>query len=440
MKFNSIHLLLLLALVSSTGNAAEQLHRESCGAKALSQLITEYTDNQPISEQEIINSIRSLSGGEDEYTIKELELAAKKLGLKVTTPYLSIEKLSKLDLPAILLINLNKGFNHYVVLKGIRPKENGGTAYFYDPATDRHIKIPYTKLIENTINKEHSEFSVLLIKGSAEKLKKSSLYLSENKTELDNFHLTEDAAINLTLGNLSKKNQLIVDYGFTATLGNNKNDSLNTRSKNYNHILSIRYGLDKNSEIGGSIQYSDNTEIYSSNNYKEKFNASDRQYNAFFAKSFSLNEISDETNLTFQFNGSYAEVDDLWGLGLTIIGSKNTEFAQFSLGGSIGKQFTYNDVTKKLLPEAVNYSGFVTVFKPLTEYVYDLATSISFSVSQGENANKNRIGTFGRSYSISTSLPYQLSPDFQVSPALAYNFGKTDGFSFGMNITYVGGW
>jgi predicted double-glycine peptidase len=441
MKFNTLPLLLLVALAPVNGNAEEQqLHSESCGASALSHLITEYTDHQPVSEQEISKDIRELSGNEDEYNFKELELVAKKLGFAVITPKVSIEKLPAFDFPVIVLINLNKGFNHFVVLKGIRPKENGGTAYFFDPATGKNIKMPYKELVERSINNEHTTFSVLGIKGSDEKLKKSTLNLSDDKIERENTHYTEDAAINLTMGNLSKKDQLIVDYGFTTTLGNNKQDILNVRTKNYNHNFSVRYGLDNNTEIGASLQYSDNTETHSIANYKEKINDSNRQYNAYIAKSFSLDEISDRTHLTFQLSGLYAEMSSFWGVGLTVIGVKNTEFAQFSLGGSIGKQFSYDSKARSFLPEVVNYSGFIGANRRLTEISDDLAVSVKLEVSQGENANKNRVGTFERYYSVSTSLPYQVHENFQISPEFAYNFGGSDTFSFGMNIAYIGGW
>lgn len=440
MKIKSTFLLFLLAVISFNGNTENidtskekivetQSHSNSCGAMALSQLLNSVSDKK-ISESDVMNSIRLLTGNEkDDYSIGELENAAKKLGFEVETTKLPPDILPNLKQPVVILIGLNiKNFNHFVVLKGIKD----GVAYLYDP-TRKNVRLPYKDLIEQSINKEHPLFHILAVKGSPEKIKSSALYLSEIESERNKAHYTEEQANALTLATLSKNNQVIVDYSFNASLGNNKLNDLRIKSETFSHSLNARYGITDDIQIGGSIQHSDNTTNISFDNNKLSSNTSDRQYSLYATHGFKLNN-SGNTNINIGLNGSYAEENDVFSGGFNIVGYQNTEFAQIILGGSFGKSFSHNQLADNSLPDYV-YSGFIGANKPLGDRYL---ASVSFAVNDGKSKNKDE--KFERSYSASTSLTYVFSKEFQISPSFTYSFGQMDVFSFGMNIAYVGGW
>ena len=447
MKANSLPFLLLLILISFNGNAEnQQSHSNSCGSRALSQLLSGI-DDKNISEQDVFNVIRPLSGDEDDYDIGELRDAAGKLGFAAMDEALATDVLPNLREPVLLLIDITTKLSHFVVLKGIRSgKDTNGTAYLFDPATGYDIQVPYKTLIERSIDSEHPKFQFIRVAYFPEKLKKS-LYLPESESDIQDKYHTEAEANSLAMGNSSKKGQLTVGYGFVSSLGNNKINGLTRNLNNFNHKIHAQYGLDKNSEIGGSIEYVDNTEIISfGNEYKENFNYTNRLYEAYLSQSFKLNKLDDtgKTNLNVSLTGSYAEKNNIFGAYLSVTGVKNTEYAQFSLGGSIGREFTYDRLTRSLLPEYLSYSGFIGASRQLTNDYFpilnDFVGAVNFRVSQGQNENKNTVGTFQRTYSASTSLKYALTRVIQIEPSFTYSFGATETFSFGMDISYVGGW
>jgi hypothetical protein len=258
------------------------------------------------------------------------------------------------------------------------------------------------------------------------------LYLSETESERNNVHYTEEQANALTLATLSKKSQLIVDYSFNSALGNNNSNGLKINSQNFTHVLNARYGLTDNIQIGGTIQYSDNKTEMSLGKHKTILNSNDRAYNLYANHRFKIDDFG-KTNLIVGLNTSYAETNNIFGAGLNFVGYQNTDFAQFILGGSLGKEFSHNQFANDSLPDYF-YSGFIGANKPLfNRYL----ASITFAVNDA--TSKNTI-QFDRSYSVSTGLTYVLNRKFQISPSFAYSFGASEVFSFGMNIAYVGGW
>ena len=124
----------------------------------------------------------------------------------------------------------------------------------------------------------------------------------------------------------------------------------------------------------------------------------------------------------------------MFGGGFSIIGYQNTEFAQIMLGGSLGKEFSHNQLANDSLPDYF-YSAFIGANKPIGDRYLG---SVNFSVNDGQS--KIRTEKFERSYSASTSLTYVFNKQFQISPSFTYSFGANEMFTFGMNIAYVGSW
>jgi predicted double-glycine peptidase len=95
----------------------------SCGAASLATILTHYFGRET-TEKEILDAV--LQGPEEEVqrikkkglSLLDLKKFAESLGFEGKGYRLKVSELSRLDRPAIVLIDA-KGYNHFVVLKGI---------------------------------------------------------------------------------------------------------------------------------------------------------------------------------------------------------------------------------------------------------------------------------------------------------------------------------
>jgi len=405
----------------------QQSHDYTCGSGALATLITGLIENSHVSEADIINSIVSPDAKENGYSAADLAKVSIKLGYHAEWRKIAKTELPKIKLPVLLLIGLNSEFPHYVVLKGVRNNQ----AYLADPIRG-NIRIPYDELAKEGLNQKYPLWFVMAINPSKNKPKESVLYLSEAENERLAHHVTVEQSNAITLATLSKENQFIVDYDFTAALGNRKKDALATDSQNFSHAVNIRYGITDELQIGATFQHTDSYAQFSFEDTKLKQNSDDRAYGLNISNRFKL-DAAGEYNLIAGLNGSYSEQNSIYSGGFNVTAYTNTSFAQFFVGGSINKQFARNSI-KNSLPQ-FNYSVFVSANKPFADRYLGF---INLSLSDAQA--KNNDSEFNRSYSVSTGVSYVLSKHFQISPSFGYSFGQMDTFSFGMNIAYVGGW
>lgn len=406
----------------------QQAHDYSCGTAALATLITGIVENSHVTELDVINNIESLNVKEKGYSAADLIKASIKLGYYAELRKISKINLQKIKYPVILLIGLNSDSPHYVVFKGIEDNE----VFIADPIRG-NIRIPYSKLIEESINEKYPAWYSIIINPSHNKPISSTLYLSKDKDERHKSHVTVEQSNAITLAKLPKRNQFFINYGFTASLGNNERNGLKISSETFSHVFDIRYGIADNIQIGGSIQYSDDTTDIDFYDNKTSLNNKNRQYSLYANNRFKLDE-SGKTNLILGLNTLYAEQNDVFGGGFNIIAYHNTEFAQIILGGEIGKNFSHNELADDSLPDYV-YSSFIGLNKALGDRYL---ASVNFSVNDGKS--KNNAEEFERSYSASTSLTYVFNKDFQISPSFTYSFGANEVLSFGANVAYVSGW
>jgi len=430
---------LALCIISLNSNAHEidndivfqgiiqQSHDYSCGSGALATLIAGLIENSHVSEADIINSIVSPDAKEKGYSAADLAKVSIKLGYPAQWRKIAKTELPKIKLPVLLLSGLNSEFPHYVVLKGVRNNQ----AYLADPIRG-NIRIPYDELAKEGLNQKYPLWFVMAINPSKNKPKESVLYLADTENERLAHHVTVEQSNAITLATLSKENQFIVDYDFTAALGNRKKDGLATDSQNFSHALNIRYGITDELQIGASFQHTDSYAQFNFEDTKIKQNSNDRAYGLNISNRFKL-DAAGEYNLIAGLSGSYSEQNSIYGGGLNVTAYTNTAFAQFFVGGSINKQFA-NNAIKNSLPQ-FNYSVFVSANKPFADRYLGF---INLSLSDAQA--KNNDSQFNRSYSVSTGVSYVLSKHFQISPSFGYSFGQMDTFSFGMNIAYVGGW
>ncbi len=431
-------LIILFSIVISLNVCAEEIdndilfqgvtaqsHDFSCGAAALSTLITGLIEDGHVSETDVIDTIAEAKGKKEEgYTASELAEASKKLGHEAEWRQVTPQFLIKLKQPVLLLSGLNSEFPHYVVLKGI---ENG-EAFLADPIRG-NVRLSYEQLTKEGISDKYKKWFVMAIEPSANKPKNSTLYLSTNKYST---HFTVEQSSAITLATVSKKNQVIVNYDFLTSLGSAQLGVLNTTSRSFSHGLGVRYGVTANAEIGGNVSYSDDRQKIKFEDNSFVLNGESRAYEIYANNRFSLDESN---GIILGGRASFAEYASTWGGGVNLTGYTNTSIAQFIVGGSVNKQFSSNNAVDDSLPE-VQVSGFVSANKPIGDRYLG---SVSFSVSDGFSKNSSE-NEFNKSYTISTGLSYVISQSFQVTPMFNYSFGNGETFSFGASLAYVGGW
>lgn len=118
----------------------------SCGAAALSLLLTNYFEDHREEQPILIDITFRLSGQEinnrmvEGFSMLDLKNVAQRLGYAAEGVMLPQQAVSALDGPVILLLR-KKDLNHFVVLKGV----SQGRAFIADPARG-HFRLPLYEL------------------------------------------------------------------------------------------------------------------------------------------------------------------------------------------------------------------------------------------------------------------------------------------------------
>lgn len=418
----------------------KQSHDYSCGAAALSTLITGTVENSHVSEMDIINTITATKTKKEEgYTLTELAEASKKLGFHAEWRKVATTELVKIKQPVILLIGINSEFPHFVVLKGI---ENGEA--FLADSIRGNIRTPYSQLITEGTNTKYPDWYVMAINPSVNKPQDSTLYLSSIEGERIRAHITAEQSNLITLTTIAKEGQVIANYGFNTSLGKNSHESVRSHSRDYVHALSVNYGITDNAEIGASVSYADNRQKTDNTDSVLTKNGENWDYSLSINNRFPLDETNSEgiiaglsTSLSENRSVLNNAVDKytVFGGGVNTMGYANTSFAQFIVGGSVNKAFSQNKLVDDSLAQ-YQVSGFVSANKPFADRYLG---SVGFTVNDGHN-KKGAVSEFQRNFLASTSLSYVLSKQFQISPSVGYSFGNSESFSFGLDAAYIGRW
>lgn len=103
----------------------KQQYDFSCGSAALATLLT-YHYNLPISEREAIKVMYEHGDREkirtEGFSLLDMKKYLSSLGLKADGYMQPLDKLGKVGIPAIVLLNYN-GYLHFVVIKGVSEEE-----------------------------------------------------------------------------------------------------------------------------------------------------------------------------------------------------------------------------------------------------------------------------------------------------------------------------
>lgn len=103
----------------------KQQYDFSCGSAALATLLTfHYAD--PVSEEEIFKSMYNAGNKDkirkDGFSLLDIKNYLSRRGYQSDGFRASLDKLQEIGIPALVLIN-QKGYLHFVVIKGITPTE-----------------------------------------------------------------------------------------------------------------------------------------------------------------------------------------------------------------------------------------------------------------------------------------------------------------------------
>lgn len=413
----------------------------SCGAAALSTLITGLVVNSKISEKNIIDEIAkySESGEARGYTLSDLMEASKRLGYYAEWHKVPVSELPKIKIPVMLLIGLNSKFPHFVILKGIAD----GQAFLADSIRG-NVRTPYKKLTEEGITEKYQQWFVMAIEPSEQKPKSSNLYLADDRLSS---HFTVEQSSAITLSTLPKANQLFASYEFNASFGSAQRNlgslPLETVSNSYVHSLNVRYGVTESVEVTGKISFNDSSvtthipsEIATARGIADRLPKSfgSKQYELGINKRFLLDDFGRNGIIT-GITGSVSEPNSVWGAKISAIGYTNTSYAQFILGGSIGKQFSSIERISSQLPEFTT-TGVVSANKPLGD---KYLSSLSFSVN---NSHDKKTAGFksNPTMTVSSGITYVLDKHFQVKPSFGYSFNNGENYTFGTSFAYIGSW
>lgn len=104
----------------------------SCGSAALATLLT-YNYEEPVTEQEVFKAMFDKGDKEkirrEGFSLLDMKYYLEANGYKAAGYKVTLDRLSQIGVPAIVLINI-RGYKHFVVLKGVSAK----TVLISDPA------------------------------------------------------------------------------------------------------------------------------------------------------------------------------------------------------------------------------------------------------------------------------------------------------------------
>lgn len=119
------------------GSVVRQQQDWSCGSAAVATLLT-YHYNHPMSEAEALNAMYERGDQEkirrQGFSLLDIKRFLESLGYQANGFETSIDRLARVNVPAIVIIN-DSGYNHFVVVKGLRH----GNVLLGDPAKGSRV-------------------------------------------------------------------------------------------------------------------------------------------------------------------------------------------------------------------------------------------------------------------------------------------------------------
>ncbi len=132
-------------------NIMRQKYDFSCGSAALASLLS-YHYNRPVEEKTVIDAMYAQGDQEkirkEGFSLLDMKNYLQTIGLRANGYQESLETLTKVGIPAIVLIN-RKGYMHFVIVQGVTNEH----VLLGDPALGRKVvsREEFNKMWENHI-------------------------------------------------------------------------------------------------------------------------------------------------------------------------------------------------------------------------------------------------------------------------------------------------
>jgi predicted double-glycine peptidase len=119
------------------GTVVQQQQDWSCGSAAVATLLT-YHYNHPVTESEALEAMFARGNQQriqrEGFSLLDMKLYLESLGYHANGFETSLDRLARVKVPAIVIIN-DHGYNHFVVVKGLRH----GNVLLGDPAKGNRV-------------------------------------------------------------------------------------------------------------------------------------------------------------------------------------------------------------------------------------------------------------------------------------------------------------
>lgn len=425
--FSFLFLLYAHAIAKPVNGAAnfdgvtKQLYDSSCGAAALSTLLRGVSFRKEISEEDVLNTKRDIpldSIGKTGFTMQDLLEAASAFGHKAEWRKISRDDLNKIREPVIILIGLNSHTPHYVVLKGVID----GVAYLADPMRG-NIRISYAELSSESLNEKYQQWYVMAVNRYRDICSSSdnqSLYISENIDVRDSSHIYYNRLDLAGLAIMPKSGDFILEYNIGIAKIRNNESRWSGEMISTSHMLTVRYGVLKNSEIIAGINYID--AVNGINIDGVRYVDSFCNYSALLSGSQKvrfLDSSGKDGGGIFGAGFSYSFNDEDIDIDTSILAYYSNNFDQIIFGGYLSKNIKDNHKAGK------EYTASL-----ISAYNRTVGASNVINMSAGVEFEKINTYSIVKNYLVSIGLSRMISKNFQISPALTYRFGDVSGVEF----------
>jgi len=119
------------------GTVVRQQQDWSCGSAAVATLLT-YHYNHPVSEADALDAMFARGNQQrirrEGFSLLDMKVYLESLGYQANGFETSLERLARVKVPAIVIVN-DQGYNHFVVVKGLRH----GNVLLGDPAKGNRV-------------------------------------------------------------------------------------------------------------------------------------------------------------------------------------------------------------------------------------------------------------------------------------------------------------
>lgn len=393
--------------------AADRLqeHDSTCGAAALLYLL-QASGNVKITEADILTEAQTLFGyqlGKDDFSVAQIELLATRFGFLAKAAKIPFESVSKLRQPIVVLLSdKQKKIKHFTVLEKVRDD----VVYMFDP-TLGPVRVSMDDL--KVMSADPTGVGLISV-GVKSNMPGGAFYPPVDRLSQDAVDSTYNPyrrAMLIAKNRPLNRNQVGVEYGYTL-----QDIVRPIQAKASTSSLGLRYGVGDDAEFllgysktKGSIYSGAQRSLIKSEGVSMSFN-----------KLISSRGGNYSNTLSF---GVSADTDGgvLVSASGVIVGTFN------SFEGFSSADFSYQKLSSQM-----QASVAVGANIPVSDYLMLTGSLSSKRVVANQVFGSEIVNAAG------ASATYLVSKRFQISCFAQKGFRAVSSSSFGMSISYLGGW